>query len=264
MKNKYSIYTILNSVYMKYFGKIFINSLYDKVDVDNIENIFIGDTGLNKSDKKYLQKFDKVKILDTTISDTGGSYATWDSNWHNSVTQKTKIFRKLIETENLPLIMLDADMLFLEDISSLIDTKYDIQVCFRNHERREKKHPMDYLACYVCVNNKKPLEFMDTWINMIDTENTVNINGNLIKAKETPCLCKVVELFKNTNNPLKIGDVDEDIVSVYDAPDILPEISRIIHFKGWGPYTFSNSVEEAFDGKVVKRGWGDYVKRYLV
>ena len=39
---------------MKYFGKIFINSMYDKVNMSNIENVFIGDTGLTDTDKEYL------------------------------------------------------------------------------------------------------------------------------------------------------------------------------------------------------------------
>ena len=99
---------------------------------------------------------------------------------------------------------------------------------------------------------------------MIDTSSDVNIGGNLHKAKETPCLCKTVELFETAEYlNLNIGNVDEDIVSVYDGPDVLPEISRIIHFKGAGAYSFSNSIDESFDGKVVKRGWGDYVRRYL-
>ena len=52
--NKYNVFTILNSSYIK-FGKIWINSLYDKVDINKIENIFIGDTGLYKEDKNYLE-----------------------------------------------------------------------------------------------------------------------------------------------------------------------------------------------------------------
>ena len=260
---KYSVYTILNSVYMK-FGKIWINSMYDKVDMDKIETIFIGDTGLSEDDKKYLQKYDKVKIIDTNISDTDTEFKMWDDKWHNSVSQKTKLFRELVRTQDLPIIMLDADLLFLKDISCLIDAEYDIQVCFRNHERREVKHSMDYLASYVCANDKKALKFLDTWIDMIDNSQNVEIGGNLINAKETPCLCKTVEFYGKNNDEVRIGDVAEDIVSVYDPPGLPtmpePEVCRIIHFKGAGAYGFAKTIEDAYEGKVVQKGWGDYVK----
>ena len=267
---KYSVYTILNSVYMKYFGKIFINSLYDKVDVDKIETIYIGDTGLNDYDIEYLSKFDKVKIVSTDISDKDGGFAMWDDKWHNSVSQKTKLLRELVKTESLPIVMLDADLLFLKDISSLIDDDYDIQVCFRNHERRETPHQMDYLASYVSVNNKSGLKFLDKWIDMIDNSDSINYRGNLIQAKETPCLCKTVEIFnEDADSDLKIGDVAEDIVSVYDPPGLPtmpePDVCRIIHFKGAGANGFKNTIEEAYDGKVIKKGWGGYIeeKGYL-
>ena len=260
--NKYNVFTILNSSYIK-FGKIWINSLYDKVDINKIENIFIGDTGLNKEDKNYLQKYDKVKIINTNISDTDTEFKTWGDKWHNSVSQKTKLFRELIKTQNLPVIMLDVDLLFLKDINSLINLNYDIQICFRNHKRRERPHPMDYLASYVCVNNKKALQFLDTWINMIDNSENIKINGELIEAKETPCLCKTVEIYRSDN--IKIGHVDEDIVSVYDSPDILPDLSKIIHFKGLGGNSLSNSIDEAYYNKITAKGWDGYIidKNYL-
>ena len=257
MDIKYNVFTVLNSVYMKYFGKIFINSMYDKVDIDKIETIFIGDTGLSKEDRSYLSNYEKVE---SNINDSNEDFSIWGGKWHNSVTQKTILFKSLVEYSKIPTLMLDADLLFLKDINSLINTDYDIQICFRNHERRERKHPMDYLASYVSANSPNCLSFMDKWIELIDKSETVNINGNLIKAKETPCLCKAVEIFRED---LKIGDVDEDIVSVYDAPNILPDISRIIHFKGWGPYSYAKNMDDAFYGKIVSRGWGDYVKRYL-
>ena len=61
---KYSIYTVLNSDYMT-FGKIFINSLYDKVDMSKVDSVFILDIGLKKEDRDYLEKYKNVKILST-------------------------------------------------------------------------------------------------------------------------------------------------------------------------------------------------------
>ena len=60
--------------------------------------------------------------------------------------------------------------------------------------------------------------------------------------------------------------MDEDIVSSYDPPQPWwsdnPRI-KLVHFKGYGPYSFPNDIDQAFYGKIVSRGWGDYVQRYL-
>ena len=47
------------------FGRIFINSLYDKVDMTKVNSVFILDIGLKKEDKKYFEKYKNVKILPT-------------------------------------------------------------------------------------------------------------------------------------------------------------------------------------------------------
>ena len=263
---KYSIYTILNSVYMKYFGKIFINSMYDKVNMSNVENVFIGDTGLTDTDKEYLSKFDKVKIIDTDINDNGDDFSVWSPKWHNSVTQKTRVLKDIIVKNKLPIVMIDADVLFLGDIESLIDMNYSVQVCFRNHPRRKNKHNMDYLGSYVSFNDEKSLDFLISWIKLIDEHGDVSYDGERLKAKETPCLCDIIKSYK-TNGFIKIGNVDEDIVSSYDPPQQWwvgdnPRI-KLVHFKGYGPYSFSNDIDQAFYGKIVSRGWGDYVQRYL-
>ena len=51
---QYDIYFVLNSAYIK-FGKIFLESLHDKVNVKNVRNIYLSDTGLNDTDKKYVE-----------------------------------------------------------------------------------------------------------------------------------------------------------------------------------------------------------------
>ena len=64
--NKFDIYFVLNSAYIK-FGKIFLESLHDKVDMNNVRNVYLSDTGLNEKDKEYVTSFDKVKIVDSGI-----------------------------------------------------------------------------------------------------------------------------------------------------------------------------------------------------
>ena len=47
----YSIFTTLNSGYYK-FGQIFINSLYENINLNKINKIYIADTGLILNNKK--------------------------------------------------------------------------------------------------------------------------------------------------------------------------------------------------------------------
>ena len=63
----YSIYTILNSAYLT-FGKVFLNSLYDKIDMNQVQYIFILDTGLSDEDREFISKNDKVKIIDSGVT----------------------------------------------------------------------------------------------------------------------------------------------------------------------------------------------------
>ena len=62
------------------FGKIWINSFYDKIDISNIKKIYIGDTGLNSDDKNYLRKFNKVEILETNVSDKNSEFKMSESS----------------------------------------------------------------------------------------------------------------------------------------------------------------------------------------
>ena len=53
---KVSIYTVINDAYFK-FGQIFIRSLYDKVNIDKINKIYISDTGLTQQQLDYLKSY---------------------------------------------------------------------------------------------------------------------------------------------------------------------------------------------------------------
>ena len=71
---KYSINTVLNSDYMT-FGKIFINSLYDKVDMDKVNFVFILDIGLKKEDPRRGQFILSTykRLLTSHLSTTGAN-----------------------------------------------------------------------------------------------------------------------------------------------------------------------------------------------
>ena len=62
--DKYNIITVLNEDYMS-FGILFISSFFDNVNLDNINKIYIFDTGLMPKSIEYLNLFPKVNFVAT-------------------------------------------------------------------------------------------------------------------------------------------------------------------------------------------------------
>ena len=211
---KYNIMVVLNSSYFN-FGKVFINSLYDNVDIDNIDTIFIADTGLSKSNKEYFKKFNKVYIHDTGLQtdyDDGGSFG---NGWQQSIGCKTVILKSLLEQTNLPIVMIDGDCIFVKDFSHIIDSSYDIQSCKRNSN-------VPYLASFVVAhNNKNCLTFLDKWIELI-SQKPINV------PRESPSLGEAVLELKDK---IKVGDIPQIKVSTHNEKEFC-EDTLIIHLKG--------------------------------
>lgn len=239
---KYSLYSVINSDY-NIFGKIWINSAIDKLDMDDIENIFLVDSGLNNSDRDYFSGFDKVTIVNSGIS-TNLSQGVHGKGWLDTVKMKTKILMEVIDVNNsYPIVMVDLDCMFIRDISYLIDESFDIQACFRGWENPHAP----YLACFTVVNNSKGRKFLKIWNSYIDGIKTPN--------KESPALTKAVKLH---GDKFKVGDIDNITVNGSTIKDI--ERSDIIHFKSqYSVPTIKRRIWEA----IVPNGFGAYVKKYL-
>ena len=236
---KHSIYTVLNSAYMT-FGKIFVQS-YLEHNIKNCNYIFILDAGLEEDDIKWLEQFDKVQIIgsDVRTSFRNGNTST---DWTDTVVAKTYGLREIMKAYEVePIVMIDSDCLVLQDISLLIDTSKDIQIC----NRPEHQTPM--LGSYVSINSKC-LDFMDQWIDIIPTIST--------PWKESPALSKVYLEFKDK---LSIGLIPEHIVSCYKKEDVSDDV-RIVHFKsGEGHKT----IEESIQKRIYERGFGPEVEKYV-
>tara|TARA_B100001094_G_C18089509_1_gene749629 strand:+ start:274 stop:1032 length:759 start_codon:yes stop_codon:yes gene_type:complete len=250
LMKKYSVYFTLNSSYIK-FGRIWIESLHDRVNMNNVKNIFISDTGLKQRDREYFLNFDKVKIIDSGVI-SNFDEGTWGKGWHQSVTSKTKVLKELVKNNDEPIVMIDGDCMFLDDISYLINTDYDLQICHRPHL---EQLGVAHLASFVSVNNKKCLDFIDEWIDEIKKTSIVDEQGK-IKAKETPSLSRVV---KNNINNYDIQNIPENWVSVMRLNEVTRN-SVIAHFKG---SDISKTFDELFQKRVIGRGWGDIIKKYV-
>lgn len=240
---KYSIYTVLNSDYMT-FGKVFINSLYDKVDMDKVNSVFILDIGLKKEDRDYLEKYENVKILSTDFDLDFGDGIHSD-NWIKAVVSKTYFLRQLLINENVePIIMIDSDCMFIRDISDLVNVEYDMQICHREN------NSTPLLGSYVSFNDRdKSINFLNKWIDTIPTIQT--------PWKESPALSQTYPLFQDEMN---FDLVPIHKVSSYEYSDMENKDVKIIHFKTGAKH---KTVEETIQKRIEERGFKDYCERYL-
>ena len=102
----YSIFTIMNSGYSN-FGRIFFNSLHQNLTLDEIDTIWVGDTGIDENDKEYLKQFKKVKLINS--GKITKNTHLHDKDWLESVTQKTRLLRSVCAVSESPVVMIDLD-----------------------------------------------------------------------------------------------------------------------------------------------------------
>ena len=234
----YSIYTVLNSAYLT-FGKVFLNSLYDKIDMNQVQYIFILDTGLSDEDREFISKNDKVKIIDSGVT-TSLKGGTEDKEWTQTVVLKTYALRELLKTYDdlFPIVMIDSDCMFIRDISELLNTDYDLQICHREN------HGTPLLGSYVSFNDKdKCMSFLDKWIERIPQIKT--------PWKESPALSQI---YEENSDEYNIELVSEKKVSSYTPEDM--EDTHIIHFKSMNNH---KTAEETIQKRIFDRGFGDYI-----
>ena len=224
----YNIMVVFNSSYFP-FGKVWINSLYEKNDMTKVNRVFIVDTGLEEHQKEYFRsKGDEVYIYDTGLDTDFNDGGAWGKGWQENVGSKTIVFKHLLESTGVPLMMIDGDCIFVKDLYPLIDNQYDIQLC-----KRDSGTP--YLGSFVIGQPKtETLDFMDRWIERIATKPT-NI------PRESPSLSEVAEEYRNT---LKIGDIDRVLVSTHGEWEFCDD-TYIIHLK-------SATVDRKIDARLKK------------
>ena len=248
---KYSVFTIMNSSYF-YFGKIFIDSLFKKIDIDKIDNVFIGDTGLTDEHRKYLSSFDKVILVDTKYNIQES--VLWDSNWLDNVSSKTETLYKLILMYDLPIIMIDVDSMFVRNFDEFINLDYDVQVAKRDSKSNVnvENHPVPYIGSFVSINNNQGGKlFLRNWIDRISTIPNI--------PKESRALSQICL----ENKPFyKIGDLLVREISSYADRKYLEEFdTRIVHFKSRGK--FKSGSDEDFIDRTIGRGYLEEIKEYI-
>ena len=137
----YSVVTTSDKSYYPHL-KILVNSILDKCDSKYLKNIYIIDNGLTEYQKDYfLDKSDTIKI-NTTGLETNFKGGTWGEDWQKNVKGKTIHLYNMVNELKEPLLMLDADMLIIKDLHTLLDRGGDMQVCVRPN------NPVKYIGSY--------------------------------------------------------------------------------------------------------------------
>ena len=244
---KINIYTVINDAYWK-FGKLFIDSLYDKIDINKINKIYISDTGLKENQIEYLKSKSEIEIIDSGVV-SNFEDGSWGKGWHSVVSSKTMVLKNILKKSEGPVVMIDADCLFLKDITNLIDIKYDMQICHRNHH-------IPYLGSFVSINNnERGIYFIERWMKNIQETAEYDSDGHLI-ARESPALSKTAEELKND---VSIDRLDENQVSVAHE-GMLTDNAYVIHFKGSSK---SKTIEELYSKRLNRSKLYDYAKKYI-
>lgn len=250
----YNIFTVLNSGYMS-FAKVWINSLHENVDMQKVKTIYILDTGLIDSDIEYLEKFERVEIVisDINIQQTSNALPK-NSLWLQHVLRKTKYFRKVLKMDDLPLVMIDSDCMFLSDFSEFIDTQEDVLVCNRSYHDHD-----NWIASFFVVNNKdNGLKFMKLWIDRMKKLMKDQPNRGWFESHSLNLCLK--ELKDSNENNLKVGDVFTHNVSCEEPSYFDHKNTKIIHFKGTDRKTDFSQRFRRFDSVIdVKQKIKDYI-----
>lgn len=223
----HNIFTVLNEGYIL-FGKLLISSIFDKIDLDKIGSIIIGDAGLSEESIKYFNTFPKVEIMDTRLQ-AEESKKIHDLNWRKIVYSKAELLLKVIENYDkfIPTVMIDADSVIIEDFLPLLEGDFDAAACLRNKIGRTPGHAASstHIGSFFIANTEKSIPFIKEWIQEIPKIITLSGDNNRI-PQESPALSNI---FKEYKNKIKIRNIDERIISNIEKNP--PHFAKIYHLK---------------------------------
>jgi len=245
---KYSIISVVNGSYKK-FALVFLKSAIENLNLENIHEICLLNTGLNNEDVQQIKSIHpKIKIISS--GEIHNSDQSWDAGWQQNVLLKTNFALSYIQENPIPVCMIDIDSMFINDIFDIVSTQGDIILC----DRSDLWGGMPFIASFVgFLNPHKSIEFIKEWREKM---NYMFDKG--FKTKETPALN---ELVKSTTNYNLLG-ASHKMVGLY-KPDLYTEQTRILHFKGAGD-SENKPLNEAINIRLNRfTAYQDKIKSYL-
>lgn len=212
MKQKYNILTVVSSDY-EIFAKLFLRSLYDCLDIQSVEQIYVFDTSINEDFRAYLIALPKLRIVQTSIS-SETSTQLHDRGWQERTFSKTQFLLETLVRYRQPTIMVDCDCIFRRDIFPLLEQEFDIAVCYT-----DQSHFTKHLGSFfVAKGVESSIRFVSDWLSVIPSIDR--------SAKESPAL----DLMLLNSTSLKVLKLPESQVACLKGSDT----AYIYHLKSGG------------------------------
>lgn len=247
---KYNIVTTCNESYFL-FLKIFLNSAWENLDFSKINQIYVFDSGLNNEQKKWVNNFKKVSIIDTSLDVKTSN--VHDEKWEKITYSKIKFLEQILKKDKILSFMIDSDSIFNAEFIDLIDQKKSIFLCHLDRVGLGEKCACPLIGSFYGINpnNCDYEDFLLDWNENITKETR-------FPWKESPALYSTSVKYKQK---YKFQLLKESLIShTYYSPknDVYP---RILHLKSEQISTgeIYNSVEKRLSFEYAK----DQVERFL-
>jgi len=258
---KYNVMTVLSDNYLV-FGKLFINSIFENIDNNNINKILIVDTGLSEKTKQYMLDFPKVEIIPTM--DMQVSTMIHDKAWESKTYSKSTYLLDYVKGIEpfYPTILFDSDVIFYRDFFDILNSEAhrdsDVIACMRNQIGRTPGHAATstHIGCFICIKTLKAIPFVESWIKAL-TQSLTNGIPTRALPKESPALSEAIKQF---SNDIKISNIDERVIANIET-SILDDFDdqRVYHLKSDFMYlTVESRVRQPRALPYLKKYIGDY------
>jgi len=247
---KYNIVTVSNESY-KVFLKVFLKSLFDNADSDNLNSVFVFDTGLSDHSKEELSINEKIQFVPTDIS--AESSGIHDEGWAKNTYSKTKFLFYVLNSTREPSLLIDVDSVFQSNFEEKINWGADFSVCLRGRGH----HICDYIGSFFgAINSNASLLFLQVWMLQLKVMTQTKEIGDLKGEKfrgfnhfESPSLSNCI---KNFGPFLNFQELEEDEVSCVKENSS----AKIYHLKSDG---FALTIEERLELHYAKHLVDKYV-----
>ena len=247
---KYNVVTVSNETY-KPFLKVFLKSLFDNANSDNLNSVFVFDTGLSDYSKEELSINEKIQFVSTDIN--AESDSVHDEGWAKNTYSKTKFLFYVLNSTREPALLIDVDSVFQSNFEKDINWGVDFSVCLRGRGH----HICDYIGSFFgAINPNSSLLFLQIWMLQLKVMTQAKEIGDLKGEKfrgfnhfESPSLSNCI---KNFGPFFNFQELEEDDIScVKENP-----FAKIYHLKSDG---FAISMEERFNLAYAKKLVDKYV-----
>lgn len=237
----YNIFTVVSKSYYP-FLIIFLNSLYENVDLEKINKIYLVLIDMDEFIEDISMN-EKVIIINHNSKDMYSGVHS--EGWYENTKLKTVYLNKILSeiSEDESLVLIDSDTMVCQDFSCLINKDFDIQITQMSEGSHISRAEVliSHIACFVIFNNIiKSRIFLKKWISEMEY---LRINNKKL-PHETPAM-NMVLLDEETILNMKIESLD-DRISCSDLV-LYPE-TKILHFKS-SPGPKNNPIDN-FEKRV--------------